>query len=475
MVINLIMEKFKNKKIALVYGQSIEGCGVTKVGAEIQKWCKQHDIQADIYSYDERKYNRRDVHDVDFISFEKDDIGNIVKELNQYDIVMFHSYPAKKFPNESIKAFYEDLIKNINCIKVGFMHEINKTNVDKIPFLVGIMNQMDLIYNFSQKTWFSQNISKLLPSKDLGERVCKFSMLFDFDELKKYRDKISLNDKEKKLMYIGRWTTMKDPRRLLEMAPILYNKDSNFKLELCGLERSIGAYHDIFKQDNCLDKTRKKDPDEIPENAVPVYGPYKYEEGMEKLANSLFGCSFYRLPRTPENYGDRMEYTQIEIIAAGSIPVFDKHWGENNYIKDGQRFIDIPYSAIYSDKEDLEGTVNKLIEVANDKELQEKYRKKSYEIAKQQFDINIVLPEILNHILEKGIDKNKFKNDDKLILNLTSDCEDNEEFLKIFNEQKNKGEIVVMGIRELGRDNEVCVLGGKSGRKEVKIKKFKKK
>lgn len=463
------MENLKGKKFALIFGQSIEGCGVTRTGSELQYWCDKNGVNLTVYSYDERMYNRRDAHTLNFIPFMKEDINKMVKELNSYDAVIFNSYPSSKFSHESITDFYENLVKKIATIKVGFMHELNKTNIDKIPYLMGILNEMDLIYNFGEETWFSQTISNLLPSKNLGERVKKFTMWFNFDELEeKYRNKISLNEKDKKLLYIGRWTTMKDPRRVLDLGPKLLEKDPNFDSELIGIERSIGAKCDIFDHPNCVDRTGKVEKKGAT-GCVPVYGTYIRNEGMETLAKSLFGCSFYRMPKNPENYGDRMEYTQIEIIGVGSIPVFDKHWAMNNYRKNGQSYYDTPYSAIYSDKENLEDTINQLIEIANNPELQEKYRETSYKIVKEEFDANIVLPEMFNYIINIGKDEDKFKNDKQLIKHLINP-EFYDEFVELYNEYTSKGNIPVLGIREL-TNNIFCILDGK---KEKEIKKFKK-
>lgn len=449
----------RNVRIALIYGQSIEGCGVTRNGSEMQEWARKNNVTLDIYSYDERTYNRRKVHRLDFISFNEGDIPEIVRKLNTYDIVVFNSYPSNKFNAKAIVSFYENLVKKVTTIKMGFMHELNKTNIDKIPFVVGLMNQMDVIYNFSEETWFSKTISQVLPSKVLGQRVKKFTMWFNFEELEEnYRDKYRLSDKQRKITYIGRWTTMKDPRRILDLAPLLKARDPNFKCELMGIERSIGAKYDIFDHPNALDMTGKKRP-ENPTGFVPVYGPYVRDEGMKHLAQSLFGASFYRMPKAPQDYGDRMEYAQIEIIAVGSLPVFDRHWGEHNHTSDGTRYIDIPYSALYSDREDLNGTVELLLGVANDETLQKRYRDTSYELVKREFNADTVLPQMFEYVLSIGKDEGKYETDDDLIREITG----NEEYVKEVNKLKERGEIVVMGIREL-TENILSVLDGKRER-----------
>lgn len=455
---------YKGKKIALIFGLSIEGAGVTRTGSEMQHWCDKNGVDLTIYSYDEIGYIRKKAHKLKYKSFKRNDIDNIVEELNTFDLVIFNSYPSVRFPKEAIIDFYEKLIKGITTIKVGFMHELNKIVIDKIPFIVGIMNQMDIIYNFSEETWFAKEISKLLPSKVLGERTKKFQMWFNFDILEQYRDKVDLSEKEKKLLYMGRYATVKDTPRVLDIGGLLLKKDPNFNIELMGIDTSIAAKINVLDHKyaiNRLGKTEKKGP----EGCVPIYGPYNRDEGMDSMAGSLFGCSFYSMPRMPENYGDRMEYTQIEIIAVGSIPVFDKHWGQHNKTLTGESYFDIPYSAIYSDKNNLEDTVDQLIKVANDPELQQKYRETSYKLVKQEFDADVVLPKLFNTMLETGIDKKKFATDDELLLHITK----SQDFVNEAKKQIESGEILVFGFREL----QAKLLMILEGKKEKAIKKFK--
>ena len=77
------MDKLKNKKFALIFGQSVEGCCVTRTGSEMWYWCKKNNIDFTIYSYDERIYNRRNAHEMDFKSFTMENIEETLNELNQ--------------------------------------------------------------------------------------------------------------------------------------------------------------------------------------------------------------------------------------------------------------------------------------------------------------------------------------------------------------------------------------------------------
>lgn len=466
------IENIKNKKIAMVFGKSIEGCGVQRGGVEMQMWCHKNNITFDIFSYDERTFNKDRVNGhgaKNVMSFMEEDLVKTREQLEQYDVVIFNSYPSPKNENSAIYGFYFELVKKLkNPIKVGMMHELNKTNIDKIPYLVGMMNECDVLYNFTEKSWFSQTISNLLPSKKLGARMNKFTMWFNFDEFESFRNEIPLAQKKRELLYASRWTTSKVPRRVLDMAPLL--DKTHIAGKLIGIERSIGAKTDIFDHPNCIDCTGKEIKPAVDTSCrgVEVYGPFVRSDGLKQLQNSLFGCSFYRLPKDADGYGDRMEYAMIEIIAAGAIPVFDAHWADNNRTLDGRAYSEIPYACVISHEDKLQETVDELVKISLDEDLQKKYFDTSYEIVKNEFDVNLVLPRMLSHIISVGKDINKYENDNDLILAITQ----NEKFSELYSEYTARKDVVVLGIREL-TNNIFAIIDGKK-EKEIKTWKTKK-
>lgn len=460
------MEDLRGKKIALIFGLSIEGAGATRNGSEMQHWCDKNGVDFKIFSYDESKFLREDSHKISYTKFGSGDMDDVVRELNTYDIVMFNTYPFPRVGQVAYENFYHKFVKKITALKVGFMHEINKVIIDKIPYIIGLMNEMDVIYTFGVDTWFSKNTSALLPSKKPNERIKKFTMWFNFELLEEYRKNVNLSDKEKKMLYLGRFVSTKDVPRVLELGAKLIEKDPSFKTVIRGIDTSIGAKVSVLDHLNTINHL-PKEPKVNANGCVPVYGPYVRDEGMNEMAHSLFGVSFWNMKkRGVEEYGDRMEYTQIETIAVGTIPVFDKHWGENNRTLEGTRYIDIPYSAIYCDREKLDETADELIKIANDPELQEKYRNSSYNIAKQEFDADIVLPRMFSEMLAVGKDTDKFKSDDELLLSITN----NPEFVEDAKKLVVNGDTVVYGYRELPNN----ILAVTDGSKQKEIKKYKK-
>lgn len=457
---------FRKAKIAMMMGKGIEGCGVTRICSEMQSWCNKNNIKFTVFGYDEKKYARSKSHKLDYVSFQMDDMKDIENQLNDYDMVIYNSYPSSKHNHDAIRLFFTHLVKNVNAIKVGYIHEIHRAYIDKIPYLLKIMNEMDMLYGYGEKIWFSQMMAKAFPSKKIGERIKRFNLWFDFDEAKKFRNE-NLNDKKKKIMYIGRWTSTKEPHRLLYLSPLIHEQDKDFDFEMQGIEHSIGAKFDIFTNEYTIDRTGKE-PKNLEHGLVNVYGEYNHDEAMNDMAHSMFGCSFFRIPKHHEDYGDRMEYTMIEMINCGAIPVFDIDWAKNNKMSTGEYYYDAKKFAIISDPENLQGTADEIIKVSKDESLRKEMMQNGYEIVKREFDADKVLPTMFQEILDTGKDEGKFKNDESMIKSFIDDEYINE-FLDLYHQYNDK-EIIVFGVREMIEHNIFSII---DGHKENEIKIFK--
>jgi hypothetical protein len=451
-------------EIAIINGKGLDGCGVTRGAHEVQIWAEKTGHIAKVYSLAERKFARGDGHGIDNNFFTVADIPSLRAQLEQVDIVYLNSYPAATNSKEAIDGFFYELVLKLEKpVIMGFMHELTTMNINKIPHLLGILNACDVIFNFSEKTYFSTNVSTLLPSKKLGERIKRFTMWQNFTvTTEKLRDSIPLSAKKKELLYASRWTSMKDPRRVLDLGPLL--REHEIDTRLIGIERSIGAKGDIFDHPYCLDLSIKgKQLGNLA--GTPVEGPYMRQYGLEQMANSLFNCSFYRMPKDPNGYGWRMEYAQIEMIAVGSLPVFDLHWAQHNGISDGTPFSEIEHSGIYSDKANLAETVEKLVEVSKTPSLQKLIRNTSYDIIRAEYDAEIILPKMFEEVLAIGKDRNKFKSIEEMLLNITR----SEDYVEKYLELNYKGQLVALGLEE-PKKGIIAVFDGK---KRVEAAKFK--
>jgi len=433
-----------------MFGKGLDGCGVQRGSVEMQNWCIKNKIEFDTFDMIERVFVRAKGHKMpkEPIKFKPEEMDAIAKKLEEYDVVILNSFPSWSHEPKTAIDFYNKIICKLEKpILVGMMHEIRQTNMDCYPFLIPILNRCDIVYNFSEKTWFAKTIGDILPSKKAGDRTRRFKLWMDLTSLReKYRDKVTLDQKDRRMLYVGRWSTMKDPARLYDLWALQkVRTDERVKLGSLGIEKSVGARVDILDKPGCLytvyfDKPGYNEgrPGVLnweqdhgvrhyetfqgkygwERDGVPTFGPYDREVGMREIAESLFACSFYRLPKDPENYGDRMEYTQIEIIGCGTIPVFDAHFGHHNFAADGKRYDEVDHLAIWSDKEDLMDTLDQLSYVADHRAEQEAYRESSYEFIKNEFDADKVLPKMFYQILKLGKDPNKYKSDEELIENV---------------------------------------------------------
>ncbi len=387
-------------KIAIVFGKGLDGCGVEKFGYEFQRHMPD---EVDIYDLQERGFTRSGGHIKDSISFKAEEIPEVAKKLNDnYDIVMLNSYPSPLHKQSTVKSFFEDLVLKIEKpILVGMMHEIKRMNFDRIPLHIPIANQCDIIFNFSTETSYAKDISSILTDKKLGERIARMKLPFTVSDYEKYW--VPFKDKRRSCIYASRWTTMKDPKRMVDM----FKLDKDFHYSIHGIERSIGAKFDIIDITNWTDKFEGYNYDS---DICESFGPYEYEDGMNLISNSMFGYSGYNLPKERHNYGDRFEYAQMEIIAVGTVPVFDRDYGENNIDEKGRAFIknDI---AIWSDRNNLEETRDKIHELANNEMLYANYLADGIEFLYQEADASNVIPPMLKHIETVG------KQTDKMSVN----------------------------------------------------------
>jgi hypothetical protein len=210
---------------------------------------------------------------------------------------------------------------------------------------------------------------------------------------------------------------------------------------------------------------------------VQVFGPYTHELGLELMSQSMFGCSFFRLPREPHNYGDRMEYTQIEMICCGTIPVFDVHYGQNNYDDAGKRYCDTPHWAVWSDRDNLRETAETLVRIADDPVSQECFRLAAQDFVRREFDAFRILPEFFSDMVRLGKDKQK-ETDAALMERLFGDEDAGRDLERLLD----SGEMPAVGFAEIqnktlkkfkGRDpDHEGVAIGLTGAARIPVKKY---
>jgi len=386
-------------KIALVLAKGVEGCGLTRHTIEFYNWLIKEGHDATIYAAVEKKWPRHKTTDIVCTEFKRKDIPNIAKELEKSDVVYYTSYPHKSVGDEFNEDFIAHCIYGLeNPIKIGNCLDHNTANLAKNYKYWEIMKSMDAMFNYSARSNFANKLREHAPDTPLIEMNLN---PYDYDAWS--NTVVPVEEQERRATYFGRFAGFKDPFRMFDIMELL--KGNNFVTECRGVERSIGALP-MFLQDDR--KTLREDIFEVHEIKNPVtypqvedkmymYGPYNLAEGMAELGKSMFGAEFFNLPE--RLYGSMIEYAMCEVIAAGTIPLFDKHWGTHVIHRtEGVPFIELKDFAIFVDKEDIAASIPQILELANNNERRDEFRKNSLRLAKLHN-----APEVVNNDLFNAI------------------------------------------------------------------------
>lgn len=397
----------KNKlNICVLLGRGVEGCGVTRFASEFEDYINKYTPhKVVIFSIQDKKWPRELSQNINFKKIKTSQLDNLVKFLNEeFDVVIYNSIPAKKGFTEEYKSdFLEKVVRGVTVPKKFSIQNDHKIHsLGRNANLFEINAEMDGIFTFAKDTVFAKKLKENIPGVE--SKLMTFKNGMNFEVLEKFRKPI--NERLKKITYLGRFATFKQPWRLYDFNP--YLKDRDFIVELEGIERSIGAINFMFKdlENNreyngirMIDCTNPKKSCYVPkEKQTPglpyVYGPYNRFEALESLSHSLFNCNFFNMK---EASSDLLEYATMEGICISTIPVLDYEWAK----KTG--YLDIEYFGLFL-KEDLsnaEEIANKMEEIWNSVELREKYIKTGLIITKEKFDSKISFEELLQNIKSK--------------------------------------------------------------------------
>ena len=404
-------------RVTLLLGRGVEGAGITRYCIELSSYLLSQGIDTDIHVIDDKKWGRGgfQVFPKAPIMIKESNIDHYEDVLNTYDYVFINSVPSVKHSEWAINGFLK-MIKGLSTKKIIFQNDHKIASIHRNANFFEICNLCDGIVSFSATSPFFNKLADLFGAQ-IRNRFIPLINGFNFDNLAKYRK----TEHFKKITYLGRFATFKQPERLFGFLP--YAKDNNILLEMKGVERSLGALHIFY--DDLEKRIPKHDIIEVNNKAIAngliadndkrdfehvyIYGPYEYVDGMESLSTSLIGADFYHL--AAEAYGNSIEYAQCEIIGVGSIPMFDHHWAENTWVfengkKTDKHYIDLDTYGLFL-KKDLSNTkelVEKINDIYSNKTLKQKYLDCSLEITRNHCNTDYIFYNLLEDIkkLEKA-------------------------------------------------------------------------
>jgi len=396
-------------KVAILLGRGIEGCGVTRYAIEFQYWLKKNGHECDVFASSDKKFMFTQQSDI--ISFPNDAISGLRNKLNDnYDVVFYQSLPAKPKGGhtkghsiEYSELFFTELVQGVlRPKKVAIQLDHNIQSLSRNYKMWETMGALDAVFTHSLTSTFAKKMAEFNPDVP----VLKMGLGFDFDSLLPFWQKKQIP----KLTYFSRYAPFKDPKRMLDLFPLLQKAD--IITELLGVQRTIGAAKEFYipnlhniQEMQVIDGehvTRyingKANHQPIVKDLSKIWAYQKYEraQGLQQLSEAMFGADFYNMPA--EMYGDNMEFAMCEIPAVGTIPVFDKHWADNCMHDMGFLFKDFKDFAIYSDRDNLQAGVDEMASLVKDSVARNKRRERCFEVAKAHCDSDIAFGKIIEQL-----------------------------------------------------------------------------
>ena len=399
-------------KIAIVVGRGFEGAGIQKYILELTAFLKLKDIEHNVFLLDDKKWGRGNMQDKPIHSLiTKDNIDTFYDTLNEFDYVFINSVPSVKHSQWAQDGFLK-MVKGIKTKKIIFQNDHKIASIWRNANFFELCNQCDGIVSHSITSPFFNKLVTLYGSV-IKNKFIQLHVGFNFEPLLKYRK----TEHYKKITYLGRFATFKQPERLYGFLP--FAKQNNLLLEMKGVERSLGAlnifYDDIATKtpNHRMVEVNKKvienglqvENDKRNLDKVYIFGPYDYIDGMETLSNSLVGADFYHLDA--DAYGDNFEYAQCEIVGVGTVPMFDYHWAENCWVYDSKgnktdkRFVDLDTYGLFVKKDltNVKETIEKINDIYSNKTLHKQYLDCSYEITQAHCDSKWIFQKLIDDVL----------------------------------------------------------------------------
>jgi hypothetical protein len=414
------------KKIAIILGRGVEGCGVTRCAVEFQKATPNTKIFATL----DKKWARRDtmVFDKDeFTCANSEEMNRVLNEVNEnFDMALIYSVPSKKHP-EDCQTNFVKLVQGISLPKAIVQLDHKMQSLSRNGKFDEICSSVDVLMTHSLESDFTRWATR----ENVTTPFKKMALGFTYDDhRKKYWLPIEEQD-HKTVRWIGRLSGWKGPNLMMDFhASQLMNKDYITVLE--GLEASIGwagiLYEKgdskngtpLYKDNEIVNYFRpRKELDEVkftqdlygkevPGAGAYLYPPYTNVDCMKRMAKSAYGSDLYHLKA--HMYGNNIENCHAEVIASGTIPIFHKHFCDNVIHRTTGNPIsqDKHSGTIGLDNTNFVECSDLMEKLSNDPVMRDEMREMSFAYWKDHSDASVTTLEIIKN-LEDIVNENGAK------------------------------------------------------------------
>ena len=367
-------------KIAIVLGRGVEGCGVTKYTVELETWLLNNSYSPTVYASKDKKWSRDGAHQIQnliHVRFDRDDFDAVYEGCKNSDIIIFNSLPSVSHSIECQNRF--STLLDLNVYKVFIQHDHNKSSLRRNALLQDSYEKSDIIFAHSDSGDFADmgNTPNLF---DMRERVVHLMQPgITFSNYKKYHKPVEEQD-SKHHKWIGRTARWKNYDMMFDFHN-KYLKLINHLTTFEGIDKSP-VYMEFKKRNMFFDEvTSKIDDVDLSSRYgldATVFGNYDNTNMLHRMSKCGFG---YQLSLLDKRFIKKsLEFTHLEIVATGAIPVFRKEYGDICI----HRYYDKPLTELDSgtiwlsndNMEECKGLIN---ELSNDDSLRDEYRNKAFE------------------------------------------------------------------------------------------------
>ena len=382
------------KKVTIIMGRGIEGCGVTKFTLEQNDWFNRNGVQSSVYSAKDKSWTRKNSHDcasVNNVKFADDAEANkIIEACNSSDAVIITSLPSLSHPEKCI-AYFKRIIASINKPIVLIQLDHRSASIKRNAALDESIKASTVMFSLSRQNDFSEYARSLLGNtgiasffdEDVSEEKEIFAYQvgyqFEVNKRKFWKDIGEQDPKHHK--WIGRTTSWKGYQQMFKFHnEFLMNNDCLTTFE--GIEKSPAylGFKDLSEYVECIDKDANDyDFSQSYGKRVHVFGPYANEALLHRLSRCGFG---YQLSLLDQKYIENaLEYTHCEIVSAGCVPVFRAGWGQ----RAKHRVTNVPLiecentGTVWLDDNDMQPAFELIKRLESDPVMRDEYRNMAYE------------------------------------------------------------------------------------------------
>jgi len=400
------------KNISIIMGRGIEGCGVTKFTLEQLAYHKSVGDSVKVFASKDKSWTRKNAHNVEEIECfkfaDKELASNMIRECNEKDFVIINSLPPLSAP-DAAKETFQRLLDEVKVPIALIQHDHAMASIRRNACLDEAIKRADVIFAHSPSNGFANYAGELVGPKvslfgtEEGTPIVSFQPGMAFEPVRnKYwvKDLNRVDTEHHK--WIGRTTSWKG---YIEMFKFVENylKPNGQLTTYEGIERSPAylGFRELAEFEECLaDDIASYNFTESYGGNAHVFGPYIQEEMLHRMALSGFGYQLSRLK--PEYIFRSIEYTHCEVVCTGTIPVFNKRYGERcTHRATGKKLIEHEESGtIWLDENNLENAWNQMREVGLCHMTRNKMRNDAYEFYRQHQDASHTFKELTNKILK---------------------------------------------------------------------------